>query len=207
MLTQGKSVFILLPGNKKERILHEGTVTECGVDTFVAEFSEPLIIEVGTGVLAHAEAGRKFMQQGATAQVIFSSSPKTIIAFQRNGQPIAADSRQSYRVSLAAQQLPARVNDDDQCKLLDVSATGFGVSSKSMWLVGEIVQATVGYNGMTCSGEARVQSMREFGPGSYRYGLHAIEAKRGRTKSDLQLGLMKISLEVQRDQLRRMARA
>lgn len=206
MLSQGKDVFILMPGEKRERVLHQGTVTECSEASFVAEFGEVLNLAVGVELLAHAEVNRKFMQQGATVQAVLSSSPKTIVAFVRTGQPIAADSRQSYRVSLAAHNLPAKINDDQRCQLIDVSATGFGVVSATKWSIGETVTATVGYNGITATGEARVQSAREFG-GKFRYGLHAVEAQRGKAKSELQVALMKISLEVQRDQLRRMARA
>ncbi|MCE9588973.1 MAG: hypothetical protein K8S99_00430 [Planctomycetes bacterium] len=207
MLTTGKDVYILLPGESTERVLHQGTVTECSAEAFVAEFGEVLEVEVGTTLLTHAEFNRKFMQQGATVQAILAPSPKTIIAFRRDGQPINADTRSSYRVSLAAHNLPARINDDQLCRLLDVSATGFGVVSKTQWNVGDVVTATVGYNGITGIGEARVQSVRDAGAGRFRYGLHAVEARQGRSRSDLQIGLMKISLEVQRDQLRRMARA
>lgn len=206
MLNQGKDVFILMPGEKLERVLHQGTVTECSEASFVAEFGEVLNLAVGVELLAHAEVSRKFMQQGATVQAVLSSSPKTIVAFIRTGQPIAADSRQSYRVSLAAHNLPAKINDDQRCQLIDVSATGFGVVSETKWSIGESVTATVSYNGITATGEARVQSAREFG-GKFRYGLHAVEVQRGKAKSELQVALMKISLEVQRDQLRRMARA
>lgn len=207
MLSQGKDVFILLPGEKRERVLHQGTVTECSEASFVAEFGEVLDLTVGVELLAHAEVNRKFMQQGATVQAVLSASPKTIIAFTRTGQPIAADSRQSYRVSLAAHNLPAKINNDQRCQLIDVSATGFGVVSTTELSIGETVTATVGYNGVTATGEARIQSARDFGGGKFRYGLHAVEAQRGKPKSELQVALMKISLEVQRDQLRRMARA
>lgn len=207
MFNAGTEVFLLLPTQTKERILQPGIVTDRTAEGFVAELQSAQPPEIGATLLAHCEVNRKFMQQGATVTAVLASEPRPVVAFTLTGEAISADSRASFRVSLAAANLPATIDKDTNCQLLDVSATGFGVFSRSALQPGQTVTATIAYGGQSFSGAARVQSIRETAPGTYRYGLHAIEAKPGAAKNPLQKGLVQISAQVQRDQLRRRAGA
>ncbi len=206
MLTSGGDVFVLIPDGSEHRVLHKGTVTECSPTAFVAHFEEQLTPEPGTAVFAHAEVNRRFMQQGASVTAVLESEPGTTLAFELSGQPISADSRHAFRVSVAAACLLCAVAEDAKCVLLDVSATGFGVSSRSKFVLGENLRATLNWKGKQYSGPARIQSVRETGGSSVRYGLHAVEGA-GRKPTELQRGLGEITAAAQRDQLRRLARA
>jgi hypothetical protein len=160
-------------------------------------------------VLAHAELNQKFLRQAASVQAILpgAAGEKPLVAFTLTGEPVSADGRSAFRVSIVAANVPATVGQDDQCQLVNVSATGFGVYSKSAFAVGGIVEVELTYNNLTCAGKARVQSASETRWGTMRYGLHAVEAPRGHGKNGLQTGLGQIAAAIQRDQLRRMARA
>lgn len=212
MLMQGRDVFIWVPDPQKEsrdRILIQGLVVECNAGAFVAQFDEPLAAGVGANVFAHAEVNRKFLQQAATVQAILPSQEgeKPLIAFARTGEPISAEGRGAFRVSVAAANIPARVSGDGQCQLVDVSATGFGVYSATAFNVGDTLEVELEYTDIACAGKARVQCIKETGGSRKRYGFHAVEAPRGHGKNGLQSGLGQIAAAIQRDQLRRLARA
>jgi hypothetical protein len=209
MLTQGRDVFLWIPteGPKRDCALIQGAVLEVNPQSFVAQFLDPITPAVGTKVFAHAEVGRKFMQQAATVQAVLEADANPVIAFTRDSEPISADERHAFRVSLVAACLPAQVDEDDECLLLDVSATGFGVSSTTPFKLGDVVKVQLAYNGEGCAGLARIQSARPLYGSKFRYGLHALEAPRGQAANDLQAGLARISASVQREQLRRLARA
>jgi len=206
MFTPGRPVYLLKP-NTSERVLVAGIATQVSAEQLVAEFAESISLQPTTNVFLYAELNRRFMQQPARVQAMLQAHPQPIIAFIPTGQPISAESRNTYRVSLAAVDVPARVAKDSKCTVLDVSATGFGVASHSTFKVGDTVNVSISYQGQSCSGEARIQSARNMGPDRFRYGLHAIEAPRGRPKNPLQSELGRICAAAQREQLRRLARA
>ncbi len=110
-----------IPDNTRDRVLYEGEVVEVTNETFVARFDEAIPAVIGANVFAHAEVNQKFMQQAATVQAVLQTEPPQVLAFARTGEPISAESRNSYRVSLAASAIPMTINQDDKCQLLDVS--------------------------------------------------------------------------------------
>ncbi|MBI1336936.1 MAG: hypothetical protein GC164_08240 [Phycisphaera sp.] len=208
MLVKDQNVFILLESDSSQRILRQGVVIECNDESFTAQFTETLALQVGQSVLAHAEVNRRFMQQGATVTALLEDPNNLTIVFNRVGEPISAESRNAFRVSVAAANLTAVVADDKSARLLDVSATGFGVVSSEKLKVGQMLEATLSYNGQSYTGPARVQCVKDYSPTQYRYGLHAVEERRfGKKNADLTKGLATISSAVQREQLNRLARA
>ena len=206
MFTAQGDFFVLLPTTSKHRILHPGTVVECSATSVVGKLKEPLTLEPGTQVLLLAELNRKFMQQGASVHAVLDAGAEPTVGFALEGQPISAEGRSAYRVSLAASNLACTFGADKQAILLDVSPSGFAVSSSLKLNVADTVRVSLNYGGQSFGGQARVQSVRDLGGSKARYGLHAIEAGRGQ-KNDLQRGLGSVTAAAQRDQLRRRARA
>lgn len=84
---------------------------------------------------------------------------------------------------------------------MDVSVTGFSVISPERYQVGQQIQSTIDSGGNQFKGSASVQSIKMLPIGKTRYGFHCSD-NRGR-KGGLAEGLQKLSMEMQRLQLRR----
>ena len=89
--------------------------------------------------------------------------------------------------------------------MVDVSATGFAVIAGKQYKACDIVEATIRFETETFSGRGRIESIRELSAGRFRYGLHCVDGTA--TDETLRKGLPQISAAVQRQHLRRLARA
>lgn len=212
MLMQGRDVFVWIPDTQaesKDRVLIQGLIVECDSESFVAQFDEPLAVEVGANAFVHAQVNRHFLQQAVVVQAMLpcQEGQKPLVAFTRTGEPISAESRESLRVSVGTTRIPARVAGDGMCQLVDVSATGFGILSASDFHVGDTLEVELEYREIACAGKARVQNVTKAGSRMKRYGFHAVEAPRGHGQNGLQAGLGLIAAAIQKDQLRRLAGA
>lgn len=204
MLTPGIGFFIQIPGKTKERILHAATVLEIRDGTYTAEIEEDhLVLEAGQDILVYCEVQHRFMQQPARIEAILQTDPHQVIGFETTGEPISAEARECYRVSTVMANLTAIVIDES-CPLLDVSASGFAVLSTTRHKMGRVVNVAVRYGDEQYQGEARIQSIREMPDGRIRYGLNALE-DRG-VDANLQKGQREITMDIQRQQLKRLAR-
>lgn len=117
------------------------------------------------------------------------------------GDPISAESRQTYRVSTISANLEARVGEEENLQVQDLSSTGFAVLAGDDYQLGQTVEVGIAHDDQQCHGRASVQSVRPMGPRRIRYGLRAIEDD-PHTGEFLQV-LQQISLAVQREQLQR----
>jgi len=217
MLTSGTSIFIRVAGKSEEGVLHPALVVDNTEDIFTAETKHPgelpdqvaiveevdLLVEAGQEVIVYYEFHRKFMQQPVRIETVVATDNKTIIGFRPLGKPVSAERRQCYRVSTLTSELGARLGEDDECQLADVSASGFSVLSTAKYDIGKVVQVEIEYDGKKFVGTACVQGAREVTQGRIRYGLHGIEDKD--SEDNLIGGLVHINMKVQREQLRRMS--
>ena len=207
MFIPGRDVFVHIPDGSEERVLHPGQVIDASRTTLIVRFNEPIAPEPGAAVFAHCESNRKFMQQAGNVTAILESDPSTpMIAFALTGEPLSAENRGVYRVSVAISgNVWATLNKSlEKCLVYDLSATGFGVESNSVLQHGAVVTTTIHHDRRSYTGEARVQAIRPRPKGVFRYGLHALESRDGKGK-ELAKGLGQISAAIQREQARRLA--
>ena len=118
-------------------------------------------------------------------------------ALEYVGDPVSAESRESYRASVISADMAAEVGEERDLSVQDVSATGFAVVSANEYPIGTVLEVAINYEGDFYSGTASVQSIREFSSKRIRYGMRALEG------SDLPDGLHQICMAVQRLQLER----
>ena len=216
MLTSGTSIFIRVAGKSEEGVLHPALIVDNTEDIFTAETKQPgelpdqvaiveevdLLVEAGQEVIVYYEFHRKFMQQPVRIETVVATDNKTIIGFRPLGKPVSAERRQCYRVSTLTSELGARLGEDDECQLADVSASGFSVLSTTKYDIGKVVKVEINYGDKKFIGTACVQGARDVTHGRIRYGLHGIEDKD--SEDNLLEGLIHINMSVQRQQLRRM---
>ena len=204
MLGIGGAFFLQLPDKSKKHILHPGKVVGLEGNTYTGELEEQgLDIAEGQDLIIYFSAGRAFLQQAAHILELSGDELKPIFQFETTGEPASAESRQYYRVSSITADLAAELAGEDQCPLLDVSCTGFAVTSCREHAFGNIVEATLFHQGEEYKGKVLVQSIRELGEGRIRYGLYCAENKA--FAGNMPRGLQLMTVMLQSEQLRRLA--
>ena len=204
MVGIGSGFFLQLPGNSKRRILHPAKLIGVNAEVYTAEIEEAeLFLESGQEILVYYERNREFMQQAARIDAVDETDPNLIISLITTGEPVSAESRQHYRVSTIMLGLSAQFGTEPCCAVLDVSATGFCVIAAEQYSIGKVLSTRIEHEGQTCTGNVSVQSVKPLNKGWIRYGVHCADQKS--LDDNLAKALQQLSINVQRDQLRRVA--
>ena len=198
--------YLQIPDESEERILYPATVQEWNENIYTAGLqTDDPTLEAGQEVLIYYEIERELVKQGAHIEWVSETDSTTAFRFELTGDPVSAERRQCYRVSTMMAEVSATFGTEENCPVVDVSATGFAVVASQRYRTATVVDATVHYAGIASSGKGRIESVRELEPGRIRFGLHCISDKE--TGGTLQAGLQKIWTSVQRQHLRRLKRA
>ncbi len=231
MLKPGAEVFLQFPNETADRILHHGQIVKQSNGVFAAVFDESEIApEPGQELLIYSMPKHEFMQQSARiVEAPVEASPVTDnaagakadesdgetdgLASPGNppiylvtvGDPVSAESRECYRVIAILTNRIATLDDEEGCKLLDVSATGLSLISTRAYCIGDIVTATLTEGREHYSGLVTVKSIKQLDGERTRYGLYC--ADDGKSDGNFNKGIQKVSTAVQREQLRRLNRA
>ena len=206
MVGIGDGLFIHIPSGSPERVLRPAKVVGVKGGTYIAEFEDPeLVLEAGQDVLVCYEKDRHFTQQPARVASVLDTEPRLVISFLTTGQPVSAESRECYRVSTVMSDLFVDLGSEKGCRLLDVSHAGFSIIAAGTYGIGEVLDVRLHYEGETFAGKACIQSMRDLSRGRRRFGLLALFDKQ--SGRDLQNGLRRMTVSIQRKQLRHLAGA
>jgi hypothetical protein len=207
MLQAQLEIFFRLPSEGNLRVLHPARVLSATPRACTAELHEAIKLEPGQEMLVYYKHSGKFYQRPiqVTALSPGSGEAKTpVVAFTLLGDAVSANSRECFRVATGIAGLTAQLGEEKACPVMDVSATGFSIISKSAHRIGAQVSVTFLHEGAKYSGMASVQSTRDLGRGRTRYGMFCLTG-RG-VPGNLAQGLAAISASYQRAQLRRIAR-
>lgn len=207
MLGVGNGFYIQTSGGADSRILYPAKLLGGDGSNYSAEIEEQgLTLEEEQNVLVFYEIGQKFVKQAAKITAVSQCEGENpTIGFRSVGEPVSAEGRQHYRVSTAAVDLTAALGVEKQCRLLDVSSIGFSVFATKEHAIGATLDAGLFHRGDFYSGQVCIQSIRDMGDGRIRYGLHCVDDKH--TGANLEQGLRTMTMDIQRKQLRRLARA
>lgn len=200
MLTIGQTMYLLIPTSNNQRVLHEGKVVESDARSFVAEFASLPVPAVGTDLNAFCEMHGKFFQQGARVREIRTATDPVVIAFDRAGQPISAESRGVFRVCTVTAGIIAQIGDELNCPVVDLSGEGFAIVARGTYALGSVVPVVLAYETSILPCQARVQTMRKRPDGKLRYGFLAPQDEK-----DTRRRLQQMAAAVQRTQLQRLA--
>jgi hypothetical protein len=198
MLEAGNPMFLLIPSPSNERVLHPGSVIESDRASFVARFEDGIAPVIGADLNAFCEVRGQLFQQGATVIEFREQGDCPVIAFKRSGEPVSAENRQTYRVSISTSNITAKVDKERSCLVVDVSPEGFAVIAAKKYTLGSLVECSFSYEETTVTATARVQAMQVKKDGKLRYGLLVPRSNVVARKS-----LQQISAAAQRVQLRR----
>ena len=188
-------ILVQLPEEKAQRRLHPAKHAGSEGPLQRLELAAPLPIEAGQQLFVYYEELRKFVQQPARVEQVDETGLSLWI--EPVAAPIAAESRQSYRCPTLVEDISATLGAEDDCEVLDVSETGFAVHARTRHELGTRLPAAIRFEGLESEGHVVVQSSRPRGS-RWRYGLRVVAG-------ELQAAMARISLDVQRRQLRRRA--
>ena len=207
MLGVGDGFYIQTSGGADSRILHPAKLLSGDGDNYSAEIeAQDLTLEEEQNVLVFYEIAQKFVKQAAKITAVSQSEGENpTIGFRSVGEPVSAEGREHYRVSTAAGDLTAALGVEKQCRLLDVSSIGFSVFATNKHAIGTTLDAGLFHHGNSYTGQVCIQSVRDLDDGRIRYGLHCVDDKQG--GANLEQGLRKMTMDIQRKQLRRLSRA
>jgi hypothetical protein len=211
MISAQSTVFLLVPNEANERVLHPGTVLRVqGSDLLVIGFAQSVAPSVGSDVNLFFDQQGKFFQQSGTivaanesldqtASPLPAEAPSTAqsIGFRCVGSPVSAENRGSYRVSVTALEMTARIEKERDCLVVDVSPEGLGIITRQNYRLGTAVKLLLEYEGEHLEGLVRVQTTRLLPDGQCRCGLRVAS-----TESAMRKTLQKLTALVQRRQLR-----
>lgn len=206
MATGDSAIFLQVPDQSDRRVLRPGKLLAGHGKARTAEFQERhLTVEAQQEVLVFYELNNKFMRQAARIEVVSRTPHGTVIDLQTTGEPELAESRQCYRVSAVMLDMTATVDGEDDCSILDVSATGMAVTATRRHDVGQAVNVEIRYEETPCAGRMHIATIHRLPRERIRYGLLCIDDHK--TNSHLIKGLTRINLAIQRLHLRRLAQS
>jgi hypothetical protein len=204
MITIQTPVYLLVPNESNERVLHPGRVLDTSAgDVIVIGFAQKIAPPAGSDVNLFFEHRGKFFQQTGTITAARTGADESdasvaqSIAFRCVGEPVSAESRGSYRVSLVDFAVTARVENDRKCPLVDISPEGLGLITKKNHRLGTAVRVTLAYEDEQLEGHARVQTVRPLKDGTFRCGLLVPS-----TEEEMRRSLRKMTAIAQRQQLK-----
>ncbi|HVZ93982.1 MAG TPA: hypothetical protein VG797_05690 [Phycisphaerales bacterium] len=203
MFRADMGVFLNVPNQSAHRVLHPATVLDVnnGALTVRVEGQGPAF-ELGEDILLFYQGTREFMQQVARLEAVMPGESGMVIGCRPSGDAVSAESRQCFRVSMAALNQTAIIGNESGCQVVDVSATGFSAMSSKQHPLGKTLDVMIDFRGKVYQGKAAVHGVREMLPGKFRYGLHGMDTKSGGTLVE---GLKQMSATIQREQLRRLS--
>ncbi len=207
-LERDKGIFIHFAGISRKRTLHPAKIVNINIADaiYTAECEEPGVDPKGEqDVVVYFDRGGKFMQQGGRLQDVPQTVPCLVFSFTLTGDASSAESREHFRISTVLHDVTADVNDDPGCKVVDVSIRGLGLIGPEGYGIGQVVDLRLRHQNKVWKGQGYVSDVRRARDGQARYGLSVTEEERN--DAELAVGLRFLTMELQRQQLRRLAYA
>ncbi len=204
--TPDTGFFVQVPDESSQRILHSAVVQGFVSDTYTADLHEDAApLESGQDIFVYYESSGKFKCQSARIVRVVDTPSGRTFSFQFAADAVSGEGRRCYRVSTVMAVVTATLGDEENCPVVDVSATGFAVIAAEQYMATDVIDVAVRFEGETFNGRGRIESAREIRVGRFRYGVQCVDGKV--TAETLRKGLQHISATVQRQHLHRLSRA
>lgn len=203
MLVNETALHILDPAKPDRRELISGSVVAAEAAGTVAEFPDArLSLRADQDILVFYEQRRKFMQQSARVLAAADGDAGPRFTLELVGDPVSAESREHYRVSTAAGEYYVAVDGREDCRMVDVSITGFAALTDKPHEVGEEIEASLSLDDRRWRGAMVIQSVRDLGRPGIRCGLRVRGGDSGGSLAD---GVRALALQAEREMLRRIS--
>jgi hypothetical protein len=185
MSSIGAPIFVIVPNETNEPVLHLGKILGSSSEAFVAEFENIQMLPVGYHVDAYAEFEGCFYQQKAMVKETARTKAGFIITLKRIGPRVSAEKRASHRVRILGVPLTGQIGDEKRCTITDISPEGFAAVTKKAFNFGTSVPICIEHDGHVLEGPAHLQSMCRLPDGKFRCGF-LIPEKNARMRRPLE---------------------
>jgi hypothetical protein len=202
MLSINCECFLLIPNEQNERLLLPGKVVQLNDANAIVKFDQPITLKAGDESTIFAQWRDKFLQQGVKIQTAAMNDDPSTIELSRVGEPVSAEGRGSYRVSVAIAMIYGTVDGQKHCHVVDISPEGCAVVCTQPLIIGQTVPVQFEYQNVVVEGLLKVQTLKNLSSGKMRFGLLANEKN-----SPARKALQKLTVLMQRLQLQRLAGA
>ncbi|MCH7868223.1 MAG: hypothetical protein IH881_11045 [Myxococcales bacterium] len=202
MLKSCQEIYVRLPDEQEERILHLGLCLEWNADTAVVSISDREFgLEAGQDILLYFTDRSQFLQLAVRITRATIEGVKLQLELERQSDPISAEARETFRVTTLTSGIEVLPGGTDRRSLRDISVIGFGLVTSESYQLGQTLSVVVErgederYEGRAC-----VHSIRKLRKGHVRFGFRALPDK---DDANLAQELKDLTIEVQRAQLQR----
>jgi hypothetical protein len=215
MIPPKHAMYLLVPTDSNERMLHPGRVVQSGEEQLIADFDKAVAPPPGSDVSLFFELNGQFMQQGASIIAVREPDsgfdpqpskpgdfrPRQVVVFKRAGRPVSAENRGSFRVSVVTEEIFARIDKDARCQIVDISPEGFGAITSTNCRLGTVVQVCLEHGGERLEGGVRVQTVKQIGRTKFRCGFFVSS-----DDEEMRATLLSMTTSIQRMQLQNLKR-
>ena len=178
MSTYDAQVYVSRLEEASRRVLHPGRLVGTGHESLTLRLDEPsLDLHAGEVLRFYFQMHERFMVQSARVTAVLPGDEGLSLLLRLEGTAESTESRQSYRVTTQCIELLARVADEDNCPVLDVSLNGLAVLTRRAHEAGNVVSVSFTLLGRPYEGDCCVQSVQPLADGRIRHGLHSIDRR------------------------------
>ena len=179
------TIFYLLNRNAPERQFISAVIVGGGLDEIVIQFTRR-----GLGLVVDEEISLHFKHEGhflhrsfQVMRVTEDSSGTRVKVVPMGAEPEENDLRGSERIPTIYESITARLGDEKDCIVLDVSTRGIAVMGGGGYGRDEEVEFEMQINGQDFLGQVNIRSSIEIRPGRYRYGVQVVPDMAGHNLS------------------------
>ncbi len=206
MLKEGSPIYLGLDDPSGRRVLHAGIIAAMAQDRWTIEFeNSELPIKTGNEYRIYYHEFQGFIQQRVEVDEHLENGPVSRVVMKLIGDVISADTRQEYRVSAINAGMTVTLDTEEGCTIQEISTAGLGLVSDRKYSIGQILDATLHFEDDHFSGQVVVEWIRQLDGDRTRYGLRGLFDANG--SDTLQIGLMRFTLAVHRQNLQRVSGA
>ena len=206
MLKKGSPIYLGLDDPSGRRVLHAGIIAAMAQDRWTIEFeNSELPIKTGDEYRIYYHEFQEFVQQRVEVDEHLENGPVSRVVMKLIGDVISADTRQEYRVSAINAGMTVTLDTEEGCTIQEISTSGLGLVSDRKYSIGQILDVTLHFEDDHFSGQAVVEWIRQLDGDRTRYGLRGLFDAKG--SDTLQIGLMRFTLAVHRQNLQRVSGA
>lgn len=204
MLKTESVIFFNIHDVSEERVLHRAKIVMAEGNVYNAQLEEEgLDLKEEMALFIYFKMESQFMRQAARIGSVTGAGSEILVEFETVGEPFSAENRQALRISSVGTDLKATFGDEENCEVVDVSATGFALYAKKEHKIDSEVEAKLYFEGETFKGTVNIMAVVKR-KGQIRYGVRCSDDPQ--TGASLKNGLGRITMAIQRKQLARLSR-
>lgn len=194
-------LFVRFGDRETQEPLRKATVSSQADLKYVLRFGCSFHAEIGSPVILFHQIERRFFSQpGKVESICLVSQTETVVTITCESEPVPAENRTAFRAVTVGRQVTATVGRERGCEVVNVSASGLAVMMKNPPKLGTAVEIILQMDKGVIRGHGTLRNCIPMSCRRYKCGFHVQDKQ-------LSTALNTLCMSVQREQLKRLARA